>query len=449
MSARDAQLAIDRARYWAVCEQPFYSALAQQLVDVIDPNVETAQTDGKVIRWNPAFVEPLSDAELRFVLLHETLHCAHLHMWRLPADKIGNDAGDYAINAILSKLDGIKMPEGGLLEARFSGVAEEEIDAELRKAQQPPEEPQDDAESEQDAQGDDQQQSGGGAGDEQSDDSAQDGAGDADSSEGDAEQQGSANDDGSASESAPQQGKGRPDSCGGFSAPAAAQDATSVQAAQQAQELRDQWERAVLQAAQVAQVLGRGDMPGDLIEQLKRVRAQQVDWRQETAEFIKDAQRSRNDWSRSARRHAWQPVIYPRKRADDVGLIVAGIDVSGSISLQAKEQFVALLQQCASETNATLCVCYIDRSICSEYRVEPGEEIPLDTQGGGGGTDFRPLFARADELQEQGERIAGVLYLTDLDGPEPDETRHPTLWLCTTDVHAKTGRTVKIEEGAL
>ena len=81
-----AQTQIDRARFWALTtpQVAFYGALACNLKDVIDPTVETASTNGKVIKWNPTFVESLTPQEVRFVLLHEVLHCAHGHFWRLP-----------------------------------------------------------------------------------------------------------------------------------------------------------------------------------------------------------------------------------------------------------------------------------------------------------------------------------------------------------------------------
>jgi hypothetical protein len=60
-------LRIDRARWWALRTPAavFYGALATHLVDVIDESVKTAETDGKRIVWNPAFVAGLTDEQLR------------------------------------------------------------------------------------------------------------------------------------------------------------------------------------------------------------------------------------------------------------------------------------------------------------------------------------------------------------------------------------------------
>lgn len=393
-------LRIDRARWWALTNQPFYGALAMRLPDKMDPSTQTAHTDGREIAWNPSYVESLTDEELRFVLLHETLHCAHQHMWRLPADERGNVAGDHEINLTLQGIAGIKMPEGGLADPQYRGLACEDILGRL-----PEPEPE--------------QQQGGGEGD----GGGEDGTG--------AESQGGAS-----------------DPCGTFGSPAGSMSddgqGDAAQAAQASQELRDSWDGAVIQAAQAAQALGVGDIPGDLQRILERIRHQSVDWRREMADFVKDAMSTRNDWSRSTRRHAWQPVIYPRKRVDDLGMVIFARDTSGSISDEICGAYSALIDQCLSETGCTGLVIDADTRIQAEYELSGFDECPL-TAKGGGGTDFRPVFDRADELVAMGEHVAGIVYLTDLYGPAPAASEIPTLWLATSDKEPPFGRAVRIE----
>lgn len=384
------ELRIDRARWWALTEQPFYGALLMRLGTVVTPGCKTAETDGRVLRINPEWAGKLSDAELRFVLLHETLHCAHQHMWRLPATQRGNLAADYAINLTLDSVPGASMPEGGAHDAKYRGMAEEDILAQL-----PEPAPED---------------QGGGPGD---------------------GQPGGA-------------GAGEPDPCGAFSAPADPSAGTDAPAqAQASQQLREDWGQAVMQAAQAAQALGRGQLPADLARQLERVRAQHLDWRRELAEFLRQAGAGRNDWARCARRHAWGTVIYPRRKPDDLGVIVCARDTSGSINDQVAAEFSQLIDECVSATGARVLVIDCDAHIQAEHWVEAGAECPRYAKGGGG-TDFRPVFERAAELAEAGEHVAGVVYLTDLDGTEPDEVALPTLWLSTSSNQARTGRTVQV-----
>src|SRR5262252_5600354 len=134
--SKDAEkLRLDAARWWILSNQPFYGRLTMRLRDDICGDViqlrnrvcRTATTNGKQIKWARPFIQSLTDPQLRFVLLHETLHCAHLHMWRLPATEDGNKAGDYAINRVLTGIAGIEAPPDALLDPAFDGLCEEEI----------------------------------------------------------------------------------------------------------------------------------------------------------------------------------------------------------------------------------------------------------------------------------------------------------------------------------
>lgn len=121
MSA-DLSMRIDKARWWALSNHPFYGALLARLEARPGP-VKTMATDGRVILYGAEFVSGLTDEELRGVLLHEVLHCAHGHHWRLKADSIGNQAGDYEINGIVGKIPGCKLPAGGLVNPDFDNLA--------------------------------------------------------------------------------------------------------------------------------------------------------------------------------------------------------------------------------------------------------------------------------------------------------------------------------------
>ena len=382
-------VSIDRARYWALTTPAvaFYGSLASNLADVIDDTVDTACTNGSTIKWSPKFVEGLTDAEVRFVLLHETLHCAHDHFHRLPLNDQGNEAGDYAINAILAKVAGISMPKGGLLDAKFDNMAEEEILAALAKRPTPPPQPQ---------QPQPQQPQ-------------------------------------------PQQGNGP---CGGFETPAPAPAAKAGQTP--APSMQEKWKRALVAADMAAKSLGRGNVPADLQRLIDSLTAPtRVDWRQETADFVRSSVATRNDWTRSARRMATAPVIYPRRKVNETGRVLFVRDTSGSIDDKLVGEFTALIAHCTADLGCSSIVMDCDAEIHGEHWLEAGEEAPNKAEGGGG-TDFRPPFARAAELIEAGDSIAGIVYLTDLQGPEPEHNEIPTLWLCTTADVAQTGRTVAI-----
>lgn len=411
MSTNTAQLTlkVERARWWALSNQPFYGSLAMGLQDVIsNPHGSTACTDGKRIYWDPAFLGKLSDEETRFVLLHETMHPAHGHLWRLPADERGNMAGDYAINATLLKLPGLKMPAGGLIDPAFDGMAEEEI---LNRI---PHAPKGGGSGKGQGQG-----AGSACGDFCAPAPDGDGTGKGDSGQNPAQKGG---------------GKGQDSGKGG-----------NVPQNELGESLQDQWKQRVIQAAQAAKALGQGNCPADLQRIIDRTLRQTIDWRREMADFVKDRMSVRNDWTRSARRHAWQPVIHPRKRQDETGLIVACRDVSGSIGDDTLGEFTGLIGACLADSNCCAIVMDVDAAIHTEHRVDPGEEVPCKAVGGGG-TDFTCVQTRIRELIDAGERVAGVVFCTDLAATFPtDFCDVATLWLSTTDAQAPFGRTVKIE----
>ena len=109
-------------------DHPFYTCLYAALKKIEDDTVNTMCTDGREIRYNPAFVLTLSIPELLFVLCHEVLHVAFLHQIRR-GDRdfnLWNVAADYAINGILIKA-GLTMPKDGLHDKQYDGMKAEKI----------------------------------------------------------------------------------------------------------------------------------------------------------------------------------------------------------------------------------------------------------------------------------------------------------------------------------
>lgn len=413
-----AQGKIDRARWWAITEQPFYGSLSMSLGDVIDTSIPTAATNGKVIKWNPDFVDTLTDEEIRFILLHETLHCAHQHLWRLPIDERGNEAGDHEINLTLADIPEIKMPEGGLCDPQYRDMSCEEIYGRLGKDD--PEDPEDESDGDADEDDDEESQPGGGPGQPDPNGQPQPGDGQGD-------------------------GSGVADPCGSFTAPE-----VDPVAGESPEDLKDDWEGRVIQAEQASQAMGVGETPSDMQRMLDRMRHQSVDWKREMADFVKDAMSTRNDWSRAARRHAWQSVIYPRRMVDSFGTVIFVRDTSGSITDKVASEYSALITDGVAELGCRGIVLDADTEIKAEYEISDYEECPL-TAKGGGGTKFQPVFDRAEELIEQGEQVAGIVYMTDMAAWDFDKisSEIPTLWLATADHRPPSfGRVVRIEVSA-
>ena len=126
---------------------PKYVALAGVLMignRSVDDKVKTACTNGRDELYGRAFIETLSDAELRFLVLHECYHKLYRHLttWRHLYDdnaQLANAACDYVINIKLTddNSDGFAiMPKVGLCDAKYRGMDSAQVYKLLKDDQQ-------------------------------------------------------------------------------------------------------------------------------------------------------------------------------------------------------------------------------------------------------------------------------------------------------------------------
>lgn len=133
--------------------QPFYATLLLKMEHVEDRtlNPPTACVNGREVRYHPDFFASLTLDEAVFVVAHEVLHLALMHLPRMryyiqsnngpdgkPLDvMLFNAALDYPVNAILTTAKIGQMPKMGCLDMkRFpEDMSPEEVYVELRKDQ--------------------------------------------------------------------------------------------------------------------------------------------------------------------------------------------------------------------------------------------------------------------------------------------------------------------------
>jgi predicted metal-dependent peptidase len=120
-----AQSKMTAARTSLVLEQPFFGALALSLKMKADPGCGTAYTDGRVIGYDPAFIDTLNHSQVTALLAHEVMHCAMGHPWRRDGRnmKNWNIACDYSINQEL-KDSGFTLPPDALIPSESGKSAE-------------------------------------------------------------------------------------------------------------------------------------------------------------------------------------------------------------------------------------------------------------------------------------------------------------------------------------
>ena len=126
-----------KARVTLSMREPFISASLMRLPFKSAPETSwcpTMCTDGYHIFYNPDWTDDLPLDELQGVIAHEALHVIFGHSDRRGARDATrwNIACDHAINLFLCGLD-IKLPPGGLMNARYRGMTAEAIYRDLNE----------------------------------------------------------------------------------------------------------------------------------------------------------------------------------------------------------------------------------------------------------------------------------------------------------------------------
>lgn len=116
----------------------FFTTVLFSLRQRFTQEIPTAATNGKEILINPDFFMKHDKDEQVFLLIHEAMHVAYLHMdramWR--ERRKFNVAADYVINLQLVER-GFKMPPSGLLDRQYAGMSAEQV-YDLLPANPPP-----------------------------------------------------------------------------------------------------------------------------------------------------------------------------------------------------------------------------------------------------------------------------------------------------------------------
>lgn len=418
----EAARKLSRARSELVLEHPFFGSLALRLSLIDDQNCETAWSDGRMLGFNPAYIESLSLEETKGMLAHEVMHLACLHQVRRQGrnPRLWNMAGDLAINWLLLEA-GLRLPPGFLHDPARTDMSVEAIyssmlgrtgkpggraaqsgknDAGAGEGNQAPDAPG----QKQEIRRYDQA-----AGERESEAPRQPGHGARRSDLGemptDHELDSSAD----------------PGRCGEV------RDPSSPVAGVPEKESADQesrWRAAVTRAAAEAKELGL--LPAGIERTVQQLAVLTLDWRDILSRFLESSARDDYSWVSPNRRYLHQGLYLPSLRSRELSRIVVVVDTSGSIFSSELNRFGAELSALLEAYEATVHVLYADA------KVQAGEtfqraDLPLELKPrGGGGTDFRPAFRW---VAEQDLCPACLIYLTDLECTRyPSEPEYPVLW---------------------
>ena len=128
----DLELAYTKAKLFMMQDTRclFYSTVFFSLSWQFTDTVPTAATNGTTIMFNPDFFMEMSQQERVFVMLHEAMHVAYMHVDKSRKGSRNhekwNRAGDYVINGHLIE-SGLKMPAIGLHDPKFAGMSTEQV----------------------------------------------------------------------------------------------------------------------------------------------------------------------------------------------------------------------------------------------------------------------------------------------------------------------------------
>lgn len=468
-SATDSALAsqralelMERAKVHVQVYHPFFGALISRLKMKSDPRHPTMYTDAVVIGFNPGFVLGLQWEEVLFIVLHEIMHCALRHPFRRNGrnPKIWAQAIDHVANlALLADPDIAKLRPSagsvagaGLADPRFEGMAVEQVFRIIESEQKPDEEPEEGDENDEKGggQGEGMEGMGGATGEPgdcldagasgeepeelepEEDEEEEEGEGEPgeegeqESSEPDRESEGS-EEEGEEIEGG--SGEGSESDASSDAPPDAPSQGLSPD---QLDRLEREWSEAVSTAA-----LGAGEGAGGeagnamgrALGQAGRVR---MSFEQYVDSFAQRCFAQEPTWRRPNRRYS--EVYLPSPSDPSMRVLVVAIDTSASVSGNDLKSFEVALGRISEQFNPSrVDLVHCDTRIRKVESFERGVPIVLEAQGGGG-TLFEPPFAYALDLIERGEEVAGVLYLTDLEGTCENSHLYrdiETLWVST------------------
>jgi predicted metal-dependent peptidase len=314
-----------------IMASPKYVALAGVLMigdRTVRDDIPTACTNGRDEMYGRAFVTGLSDAELRFVVLHECYHKLYRHLttWRHLYEQdamLANMACDYVINCKIAddNTDGFAvMPGCGLLDPKYRGWDSAAVYADLQS----------------------QAKNGGG---------------------------------GSYANDAPQ----------GFDDHD--WDGAQELSADEQRELARDIDEAIRQGALIAGKVGSG---GD--RDLEALLKPQIDWREVLRDFITSTCTGSDysTWRRPNRRYVATGYYLPSGITEQVGELVVAIDTSGSIRSAELTRFLSEVKGiCDTVRPERIRLLYWDTKVCADETYDTNELDKLASStkpAGGGGT---------------------------------------------------------------
>ena len=110
-------------------DHPFFGTLALFAELRVTDDIDTAATDGRVLWFNPVFVDKLATNELCGLVAHELLHAALQHVYRRRERdaRLWNIAADIVVNGMIRSDTAYELPKGGVEVPSLAHLSVEEV----------------------------------------------------------------------------------------------------------------------------------------------------------------------------------------------------------------------------------------------------------------------------------------------------------------------------------
>lgn len=110
-------------------DHPFFGTLALFAELRVTDDIDTAATDGRVLWFNPKFVDKQNLTQLCGLVAHELLHAALQHVYRRRERDatLWNIAADIVVNGMIRSDTAYELPKGGVEVPKLAHLSVEEI----------------------------------------------------------------------------------------------------------------------------------------------------------------------------------------------------------------------------------------------------------------------------------------------------------------------------------
>ncbi len=403
------------ARISLIYNNPIMAPLMKlQLVE--DLSVETAETDGKDLTYNPYWLATLNKENVKVLFAHEILHVLLLHPFRLKrvtslyGIEIGQLAADIIVDMLLDEMGfTIMQDHQSLLIPKYKGWEYERVAADLAKGNEKPEIPQTQIETY--------------------------------TEEKDPNDKGNSN-----QQNTQQSGKKQKletkkipiTNIGGIKTPT--KEDSSPMPEKEVKDLENEWKMTLAAAIKQHQKQkGMGTLPGEMDRLINELFQPVFPWEMYLAQFLTKSKNDQFSWQRPDKRFIQQGFYLPSLFNQITPKIAFIIDTSGSVS---KEELTRALSEAQGALmvyeESEMVILFVDTQINGEpLQITSRDSVSdLALPKGGGGTSFVPGF---EWLKEHEDELAGIVYVTDgycdrYPDEYPDE---PVLWLQTENYNGR------------